>query len=262
MDARRAFLIGGEWRTGEEVLQVRFPYTGEVVAEVCQAQEADLELAVQSAERGFAVTRKLPAYRRSEILRRLWELMGEHTEDLVYALVLEGGKARRVALGEVNRARQTVFVASEEARRIGGELVPMDWVPEGENRMGMVRRFPLGPILAIAPFNYPLNLACHKVAPAIAAGNSLILKPASATPMSALLLGQLILEAGYPPEALSVVPCPGGRAEILVRDERIKMLTFTGSSEVGWGLKARCGRKRIALELGGTRPRFCTRTLT
>ncbi len=247
----RKFLVGGEWRGSDNVLPVVFPYTGEVTAEVCQAGDRDMEDAVQASERGFEATRRLPGHRRFEILRSLYEIMGRRTDELIDVLVMEGGKARRVAKVETARARQTVLAAAEEAKRVGGELVPLDWVPDGENRLGMWKRFPLGPVLCIAPFNYPLNLACHKVAPAIAAGNSVLLKPASATPLSALLLGEMLLEAGLPPEAISVLPAAGSKAERLVIDDRIKMLTFTGSSDVGWALKSRSGRKRVALELGG-----------
>jgi acyl-CoA reductase-like NAD-dependent aldehyde dehydrogenase len=173
------------------------------------------------------------------------------TEELVEALVIEGGKTQNVAQGEAGRAKETVRVAAEEAKRIDGEIIPIDWTEAGEGRMGFIRRLPLGPVLGIAPFNYPLNLACHKLAPAIAAGNSFILKPASATPISGLLLGEMVLDAGFPPEALSVVTCPGSKAEKLVADPRIAYFTFTGSSEVGWHLKAIAGRKRVGLELGG-----------
>jgi acyl-CoA reductase-like NAD-dependent aldehyde dehydrogenase len=251
MSEPRKFLVGGEWRTSDQVLKVYFPYDNSVVDEVCVATDQDLEEAVQAAVRGFEITRKIPTHQRSAILRRLNALMQERYDELVETLTLEGGKAQKVSRGETTRALQTVFIASEEARRLSGEVIDIDWTPAGENRLGIVRRFPLGPILGITPFNYPLNLACHKLAPAIAAGNSIIIKPASATPLSALLLGEVVLEAGYPPEAISVLPCPGRRAERLVRDKRIKMFSFTGSSEVGWALKNKCGRKRVALELGG-----------
>jgi len=251
MSNRHKFLIGGQWRTSDELIEVRFPYTNEVIGEVYLASDKDLEDAVTLAERGFQITRKLPSHRRSAILRRLQELMMARAEELAHVLTMEGGKALKTSRGEVERAQQTVLISSEEARRIGGEIIPIDWTPAGENRIGLVRRFPLGPVLGITPFNYPLNLACHKVAPAIAAGNSIVLKPASATPLSALLLAEMILEAGFPPEAISVVPTPGARAEQLVRDERFKCLTFTGSSEVGWHLRTLAGRKRVALELGG-----------
>ncbi len=251
MTNAKKFLIGGQWRTSNRTFAVKFPYTGEVIADICVPTDADLDDAVKAAERGFQAMRRLPSHERSAILRRLHAQMEARTEALVEALCLEGGKTKKAARGEVARAKQTVFVASEEARRVGGELIPIDWTKDGENRLGLVRRFPLGVILCIAPFNYPLNLACHKVAPAIAAGNAIILKPASATPLSGLLLGEMLLEAGAPPEAVSVVTCSGAQAEKLVRDERIQMFSFTGSSEIGWHLKAVCGRKRAALELGG-----------
>ncbi len=251
MTNAKKFLIGGQWRTSDRTFAVKFPYTGEVIADICVPTDADLDDAVKAAERGFQAMRRLPSHERSAILRRLHAQMEARTEALVEALCLEGGKTKKAARGEVARAKQTVFVASEEARRVGGELIPIDWTKDGENRLGLVRRFPLGVILCIAPFNYPLNLACHKVAPAIAAGNAIILKPASATPLSGLLLGEMLLEAGAPPEAVSVVTCSGAQAEKLVRDERIQMFSFTGSSEIGWHLKAVCGRKRAALELGG-----------
>ena len=245
------FLIGGQWRTSDRVADVRFPYTGEVVAQVYQAGAQDLEDAIVAAERGFTITRKLPAHARSHILYNLLAQMERRAEDLVTALTLEGGKTQNVARGEVARAQETVRVAAEEAKRITGEIVPIDWTEAGENRHGFALHLPLGPVLGIAPFNYPLNLACHKLAPAIAAGNSFILKPASNTPLSGRLLTEMTLEAGFPPEALSYIVCPGALAETLARDPRIKYLSFTGSSAVGWHLKEIAGRKRVGLELGG-----------
>lgn len=251
MSDPRPFLVGGEWRTSDDVLEVRFPYTNEVIGRVYQASDRDLEDAILAAERGFALTRKLPSHARSRILFNLAEQMERRRDELVETLILEGGKARKVAAGEVSRAVETVRVSAEEAKRIHGEIITIDWTEAGEGRQGFVRRVPLGPVLGIAPFNYPLNLACHKLAPAIAAGNSFILKPASATPLSALLLAEMTLDAGFPPEALSVVVCRGARAEKLVADPRIQYFTFTGSSEVGWHLKTLAGRKRVGLELGG-----------
>ncbi len=245
------FIIAGKQRKSDEIVEVRFPYNNEVVAEVFQASDADLEEAVQSAVKGFEITRKLPSHKRSQILYNLLALMEKHLEDLVSALAMEGGKTQNVARGEASRAMETVRVAAEEAKRVGGEIIPIDWTEAGEDRWGIVKRLPLGPVLGIAPFNYPLNLACHKLAPAIAAGNSFILKPASATPLSGLILGELVLEAGFPPEAFSVVTCRGSKAEKLVADPRIAYFTFTGSSEVGWHLKSVSGRKRVGLELGG-----------
>jgi len=251
MNDQKPFLIGGEWRKSDDIREVRFPYNNDIVASVCQATDEDLEDAVVSANSGFEITRKLAVYERSKILNNLAALMEKRADELVEALILEGGKTRGVAMGELGRGLETIRISAEEAKRIGGEFVPIDWSQAGEQRQGLVRHFPLGPVLGISPFNYPLNLTCHKLGPAIAAGNSFILKPASATPLSALLLGELVLEAGYPPEALSIVVCPGGRAENLVRDPRIAFFTFTGSSEVGWHLKSVAGRKRAGLELGG-----------
>ncbi len=245
------FLIGGQWRTSDRIADVRFPYTGEVVAQVYQATGRDLEDALVAAERGFAITRKLPAHARSRILYDLLAQMERRGEELAAALMFEGGKAQNIARGEVTRAQETVRVAAEEAKRITGEIVPIDWTAAGENRHAFARHLPLGPVLGIAPFNYPLNLACHKLAPAIAAGDSFILKPASNTPLSGRLLAEMTLEAGFPPEALSYVVCPGSQAETLARDPRIKYLSFTGSSAVGWHLKEIAGRKRVGLELGG-----------
>lgn len=251
MVKQHPFLIGGKWQTSDELGDIRFPFNGDLVAQVYQAGDADLEAAVQAAERGFEITRKLPSHTRSKILLNLLDQMEQRSLDLVEALILEGGKTRNVAEGEVSRAMETVRISAEEAKRIGGEILPIDWTEAGEGRLGFIRHFPLGPVLGIAPFNYPLNLALHKLAPAIAAGNSFILKPASATPLSALILAEMVLEAGYPPQALSVVVCRGSKAEKLVTDPRIKYFSFTGSSEVGWHLKSVAGRKRVGLELGG-----------
>ena len=247
----KEFLIGGVWRQGSSTIEVQFPYTGEIIGSVYAASADDLEAAIVAAQRGFEITRKLPAHRRSQILYNLLEQMEQRTEALIEALILEGGKTRQVAAGETARAKETVRVAAEEAKRVGGEIVPIDWTPAGEGRFAVLKHFPLGIVLGIAPFNYPLNLTCHKLAPAIAAGNAFILKPASATPLSALLLAEMVLAAGFPSEALSVVPCRGAAAEQLVADPRIAFFTFTGSSEVGWRLKAIAGRKRVSLELGG-----------
>lgn len=251
MTTPRPFLVGGEWRTSDKVIDVRFPYNNELVAQVYQATEQDLEDAVIAAVKGFEITRKLPSHVRSTILYNLLDQLEQRTEEMIEALTMEGGKTRNVAAGETARAKETIRIAAEEAKRINGEIIPIDWTEAGENRLGFIRRLPLGPVLGISPFNYPLNLSCHKLAPAIAAGNSFILKPATTTPLSGLLLVEMTLAAGYPPQALSYLPCPGSMAESLVRDERIKYFTFTGSSKVGWHLKSVAGRKRVGLELGG-----------
>lgn len=245
------FLVGGEWRTSDEILEVYFPYDGSLAGSVYMATEQDLDDAVAAAVRGFEITRKMPSYKRTEILQNLHRLMQEHFDEIVDTMIMEGGKNRKTAVGETARALQTIFVSSEEARRLGGEVLSIDWTPAGENHQGFIKRMPIGPVLGITPFNYPINLACHKIGPAIAVGNSLIIKPPEQTPLSSILLAELILEAGYPPEALSVVPCYGPRAERMVTDPRIAMLSFTGSAAVGWMLKGKAGRKKVALELGG-----------
>jgi acyl-CoA reductase-like NAD-dependent aldehyde dehydrogenase len=244
-------IIGGERKTTQEILKVRFPYTGEVYAGVCRAGSAELESAVEAACRGFEAIRHLSTGRRAAILYKLAHLIHERSEELTEVLVMEGGKTRTFAANEVSRAELTVRTSAEEAKRIYGEVIPLDWSEETDGRTGYLQRFPLGPVLGIVPFNFPLNLACHKLAPAIAAGNSIILKPSSATPISGLLLGEIAVEAGVPQEALSVVACPGEMAEPLVRDSRIAYLSFTGSCSVGWHLRSIAGRKKVGLELGG-----------
>jgi acyl-CoA reductase-like NAD-dependent aldehyde dehydrogenase len=245
------FLVGGQWRTSAIPLEVRFPYTGEPVALVHQAGDQDCRDSISCAAEAFEITRALPSAERSRILSDLADLVKEQSDEFENILVLEGGKTRSFAKQEVARACTTLRVSSEEARRINGTVLPLDWSSDMAGRFGITRRVPVGPVLGITPFNFPLNLACHKLGPAIASGNPMILKPASATPVSSLLLGRLALEAGLPPKALSVLPCPGVTAEQLVRDPRIAHLTFTGSPAVGWYLKQIAGRKKVQLELGG-----------
>ena len=244
-------LVGGSWKETPEIVKVRFPYTGEVYAEVCQAGNAELKEAVDAAVRGFRETQRLPSHARARILERLADEIHTRAAELIDTMVMEGGKTKKFATSEVARAETTVRTSAEEAKRIYGEIIPLDWSEDTEGRTGYLQRFPIGPVLGIVPFNFPLNLACHKLAPAIAAGNSVVLKPASSTPVSGLLLGDIALAAGMPPEAISVVPCAGGRAEILVKDPRVAYLSFTGSCTVGWHLREIAGRKKVGLELGG-----------
>src|SRR5512137_898811 len=244
-------ILGGEKKQTGEIVDVRFPYNGEVYAKVCQASPADLKEAVAASVRGFEKTRRLSSGTRSRILSSLADEIHTRSDELVDVMVMEGGKTKKFAVNEISRAEVTVRTSAEEAKRIYGEIIPLDWTEDTAGRTGFLRRFPLGPVAGIVPFNFPLNLACHKLAPAIAAGNSIILKPASATPVCSLLLGEMVLAAGLPPEAISVVPCAGARAEQLVRDPRIAYLSFTGSCAVGWHLKEIAGRKKVGLELGG-----------
>lgn len=247
----KKFLIDGTWRESDMVEDVIFPYTGETIAQVYQATEGQMQEAIASVTAGFEMTRKMPAHQRADILYKLADLMEARRDDLIEAMILEGGKVRKVATGELNRAQQTIRFSAEEAKRIGGDVIPMDAAPNGENRFGFVKRVPVGPVLGITPFNYPVNLGCHKLGPAIAAGNSIVIKPAEDTPLSTLILAELILEAGFPPQALAIIPAVKDRAEPMVRDDRFKFLSFTGSSSVGWHLKSIAGRKPVGLELGG-----------
>ena len=244
-------ILGGVKKQTEEIVSVRFPFTGEVYAQVCQAGTSDLKAAVTEAVKGFESTKKLSSGARARILTNLADEIHRRGDELADVLVMEGGKTRKFAVSEVARAELTVSTSAEEAKRIYGEIIPLDWSDDTDGRTGFLQRFPLGPVVGIVPFNFPLNLACHKLAPAIAAGNSIIIKPASSTPISSLLLGDMALAAGMPPAAISVVPCAGARAEQLVRDPRVAYLSFTGSCTVGWHLREIAGRKKVGLELGG-----------
>ena len=246
-----SFLVGGEWRTTSRVLEVHFPYNNEVTECVCLAGDEDCEDAMKAALSGFRKMRLMPAYERATILERMASGIAHSADELAECLVRECGKTRLLAGIEVMRAAETLRISAGEATRTEGEIIPLDSTEHGEGRTGFLKRVPAGPVLCITPFNFPLNLACHKIGPAIAAGNSFILKPASKTPLSAIILGRIALEAGMPPEAVSVLPCEATLAERLVRDHRIAVLSFTGSPDVGWHLRAIAGQKRVALELGG-----------
>ncbi len=244
-------LIGGEWRGSDDVLEVRFPYDGSLVDCVSMASAADMDDAMAAAVDGFEITRKLPSHRRSEILSNMAALLRERFEEVVEAMILEGGKNRKTAVGETTRALETLKISAEEARRIGGEVFSIDWTAAGENRQGFTRRQPVGAVLGITPFNYPVNLACHKIGPAIAAGNPIIIKPAEKTPLSSVILAEIVLEAGFPPAAFSMLNAWGPDSEMMVTDPRVAMISFTGSGAVGWMLKSKAGQKKVTLELGG-----------
>ena len=244
-------LIGGEWRGSDDVMEVRFPYDGSLVDAVSMASAADMNDAMDAALEGFEVTRALPSHKRSEILQNMARLLQERFDEVVDAMIMEGGKNRKTALGETARALETLKVSSEEARRIGGEVFSIDWTAAGENRQGFTRRAPIGTVLGITPFNYPVNLACHKIGPAIAVGNPIILKPAEKTPLSSVILAEIVLEAGYPPQAFSMLNAWGPDTEMMVTDPRVAMISFTGGGNVGWMLKSKAGQKKVALELGG-----------
>lgn len=243
--------IAGEWKQTGNAVEVRSPFNSELVAVVHRAGPSEIETAISKETSAFQVTRKLPAWKRAEALEKISAGIAARREEFAQTIALEAGKPIRTARAEVDRAIFTFKVAAEESKRIYGEVVPLDWIPGTEGREAQVRRVPLGPIAGISPFNFPLNLVSHKVAPAIAAGNPIILRPASQTPVSALKLAEVIAASGWPAEAFSVVPSTTKDASPLVEDDRIKLLTFTGSPAVGWRLKTQAGRKRVTLELGG-----------
>jgi acyl-CoA reductase-like NAD-dependent aldehyde dehydrogenase len=244
-------LIGGRSKTSGPSLSIRSPFDGEPIAMVRFANASEIEEAISAAVQSFEATRHFPSWRRAEILERVGSMIREDREGFARTIALEAGKPIRTARTEVDRAIFTFKVAAEEAKRIYGEIVPLDWLPGAEGRVAHIRRVPRGPVVGISPFNFPLNLVAHKVAPALAAGNPIILRPASQTPISALKLGKIIVAAGWPTGAISVIPSAVKDASPLVEDERIKFLTFTGSPEVGWSLKKRAGAKPVTLELGG-----------
>jgi acyl-CoA reductase-like NAD-dependent aldehyde dehydrogenase len=244
-------LIDGGWRHTGPVHEVRSPYDDHLVALVHMAGPAEMEAAIAAATQAFAVTRRLPAWQRAEILNQIAAGIERRQEEFARTIALEAGKPIRTARLEVSRAIFVFRIAAEEAKRIYGEIVPLDWLPGLEGRTAQVHRVPLGPVTGITPFNFPLNLVAHKVAPALAAGCPIIIRPAPQTPVSALKLGEVVLAAGWPAAGFAVVPSTPADAAPLVDDDRIRVLTFTGSPGVGWSLKARAGRKRVTLELGG-----------
>ena len=245
------FLLDGKWRNEGERIEVLSPGTRQRVGVTYRATSADAEEAIRAATRAFEITRRMGGYERQRVLRAISSGIEKHSEELARMVALEAGKPIKTARIEVDRAVFTFSVAAEEAVRVGGEYLPLDWQASTAGRWGIVRRFPLGPIAAITPFNFPINLVAHKVAPAIAAGCTIVLKPAPQTPLTALRLGQIIEQAGWPAGALNVLPLSNDDAGILVSDDRLKLLSFTGSTAVGWALKQKAGKKRVVLELGG-----------
>jgi len=245
------FYCAGEWRTSPNRLEIRSPYNDELVGITYEATEQDLEDAIVAAEQAFAVTRRLQSYERAEILQKLADGLRRRQEEFARLISLESGKPIRDARVEAARGVFTLQTAVEEAKRIGGEVIPLDLMASSQGRFGITRRFPIGPIAGISPFNFPLNLALHKIAPAIASGNTIVLKPPSRDPLTMLTFAELLEEAGVPKGAVSIMPMTRAVGDRLVTDPRFKLLTFTGSPDVGWDLKARAGKKKVVLELGG-----------
>ncbi len=243
-------ICGEEVATGQWI-EVRSPQTGELLGRAAKAGPEEVERAIAGAAESFRETRAMPAYRRADVLRAIAADLRAQGSRYVEAIVGEAGKPRQYAEAEVARGLTTLALAAEEATRIGGELLPVDIEPRGEGAFCAVRRFPVGPVTAITPFNFPLNLALHKLAPAIAAGNPVILKPSPRTPMTADLLARSVEKSGWPRRAFSLIHADPGVARPLWTDDRIRCVSFTGSDTVGWRIKQEAPRKKVILELGG-----------
>jgi acyl-CoA reductase-like NAD-dependent aldehyde dehydrogenase len=245
------FLLNGDWVATGPAITILSPYDQSEVAAVSQARREHVESALSGSLEGFAAMKKLPAHERQRILRQTSEGIRSRHEEFARLIAQEAGKPLKAGRIEVERAIFTFSLAAEEAMRIEGECLSMDVQPGSDRRVGIVRRFPVGPVSAITPFNFPLNLVAHKLAPAIACGCSVILKPAPQTPLTALALARILQDAGLPAGALQVLPLRNEEASPLIEDDRVKVLSFTGSAAVGWELKARARKKRVLLELGG-----------
>lgn len=242
---------GGEFvYTGQE-LKVINPYTTEHFATTYLADESTLEIAINIAQSVKEKLKELPSYLKAEALNYIAGELKKNRQHLAEVLCNESAKPVKYALAEIDRAAQTFFIAAEETKRLPKEYISLDWTPNGEKREGLVAYFPVGLVAGIAPFNFPMNLAVHKIAPAIAAGCPIILKPASSTPLSTLELAKIIDKTNLPKGAVSILPMNRQTGNILVTDKRFNLLSFTGSPEVGWPMKAQCGKKKVVLELGG-----------
>jgi glyceraldehyde-3-phosphate dehydrogenase (NADP+) len=243
--------LAGEFVRSGTPLEVRDPATGDLVATTWQAGPDELERATAAAVEGFAATRRLASFERRDALAHVAERISQNADELAELLTRESGKPIRDAKGEVARGALTFRTAAEEALRINGEWLPLDWSAANRGRSGIVRRYPIGPVAGISPFNFPLNLAAHKVAPAIAAGCSIVLKPPSKDPLVMLRVAEYLAETNLPKGAVSILPMDRPTGDRMVVDDRFKLLTFTGSPSVGWKMKGEAGKKKVVLELGG-----------
>jgi acyl-CoA reductase-like NAD-dependent aldehyde dehydrogenase len=247
----KPFLLGGRAVTTDQTAEVCNPYDGELVARVCVAGTAEVSRALDAAEKAFAETRHQPLIERSRLLRKIADTIGQRGQEFVELLVAEAGKPVTLAKIEVQRAQSTFELAAAAVLEPNGHPIEMEATPAGAGHVGMARRFPLGVILGITPFNFPLNLVAHKVAPCLATGNAMILKPAMKTPLCALLLGEVLEQCGALSGQVTFLPFGHEHVGALLRDPRVKMLSFTGGVEVGWKLKSEATKQKVALELGG-----------
>jgi acyl-CoA reductase-like NAD-dependent aldehyde dehydrogenase len=243
--------VGGGWVETKELAAVTNPYDGSVIGEVYQAGDSEIERAIDAAVKAFEVTRKLPSYKRAAALEHVAGQLGVRKEEIARIITMESGKPIQYSRAEVDRAALTFSLAAEEAGRIPGEVVSLDLAAGSEKRWGVVRRYPVGPVASITPFNFPLNLVAHKIGPALAAGNTVVHKSPPQTPITSAVLAEIFMESGVPEGAINVVSCGNEVAEKLVTDPRLKILSFTGSPRVGWYLKSKVPKKKVILELGG-----------
>jgi len=251
MTTQYKMLINGKWLAGDETINVVNPYNQKIIGTIPKASKKDVDAAIQSAQKGYKIISTMPAHQRSKILENMSELLAKQREEIANLIASESGKAWKYANGEVGRAVETFKFAAEEAKQIHGETVPMDASPNSETRMGFYIRTPIGVVGAISPFNFPLNLVAHKVAPAIAAGNSVVLKPATSTPLTALRMGELLMEAGLPDDVLNIIMGSGSTVgHWLVTDSRVAKISFTGSPPVGKYIMSHGGLKKYTMELG------------
>ena len=250
----RKILIGGDWRETGEVFTVRSPFSNEEIADVATASDDDIERSLSAAVTAARELRKLTRYQIAKALRKLRAGIESRKDEFARTICMEAAKPLIYARGEVERGIATFAIAAGEAERFAGEVVPVDAQPNGRGKSAYTLRVPRGVVYGITPFNFPLNLVAHKVAPAIASGNAIIIKPSPRTPLTALLLGEVFLESGLPVGALQVVPADVKYIDAIIKDERVGFVSFTGSANVGWDLKNRVGKKPVTLELGGNAP--------
>ncbi len=251
MGTRIPMYLAGEWAESDTELDVTNPYDGSVVGTTFLASKGQLEKAIVAAEEAFRTSRKTPTFDRVDLLKAFAAKLRQHRDEVARLITLEAGKPIREAEVETDRGVFTIETAAEEAKRIAGDVIPLDLLPSSKGRFGIVRRFAIGPIAGISPFNFPLNLALHKLAPALASGNPIVLKPPSRDPLTMLKIAEFLHDIGVPKGMVSVLPMDREVGDALVADERFKLLSFTGSPEIGWDMKRRAGMKKVVLELGG-----------